>query len=193
MKNLLTNSLRYVIIILTIGVAVFVCPKLAMSRAWSANRISYGRPKVAFIFGGVMRTYCKHGHEWTRENIYINTRGGEECRHCKNISKKKSLKKYLQTHPWYYNFHAAQERCHNKKHRKYPRYGGRGIKFLMAKGDFKFLWFRDKAYLMKKASIDRIDNNGNYTVDNCRFIELSKNSKLGALQRHINNKRKDGE
>lgn len=47
--------------------------------------------------------------------------------------------------------------------------------FLMTVKDFKFLWFRDKAYLMEKPSIDRKNNNGNYTLKNCQFIELRKN------------------
>lgn len=38
--------------------------------------------------------------------------------------------------------------------------------------DFEYLWNRDKAWLLEKPSIDREDNDGN-----CRFIELSKNSK----------------
>ena len=41
--------------------------------------------------------------------------------------------------------------------------------------DGKFLWNRDKAYLMKKPSIDRINNDGNYTRENCQFIEHGDN------------------
>lgn len=37
------------------------------------------------------------------------------------------------------------------------------------------LWFRDKAYKMVKPSIDRKDANKNYTIDNCRYIELKEN------------------
>ncbi len=48
--------------------------------------------------------------------------------------------------------------------------------------DFRILWFRDKAYLMKKPSIHRINNDKGYTKSNCKFIELSENSRLGALE-----------
>jgi hypothetical protein len=37
------------------------------------------------------------------------------------------------------------------------------------------LWFRDKAYLMRHPSIDRIDSNGNYELNNCQFIEMKRN------------------
>lgn len=55
--------------------------------------------------------------------------------------------------------------------------------FLMTLDDFKELWFRDKAYLMKAPSIDRIDNDGNYIFSNCRFIELRENQSNGAKLR----------
>lgn len=50
--------------------------------------------------------------------------------------------------------------------------------------DFKFLWFRDRAYLMKKPSIDRINSNGHYELNNCRFIELIINQSRTKLKRN---------
>jgi hypothetical protein len=38
------------------------------------------------------------------------------------------------------------------------------------------LWFRDKAYLLKEPSIDRINNDGDYCFKNCQFIEKPENS-----------------
>ena len=46
-------------------------------------------------------------------------------------------------------------RCYNSKNPAYLRYGGRGIKCLITEPELKELWFRDKAYNMKKPSIDR--------------------------------------
>ena len=40
----------------------------------------------------------------------------------------------------------------------------------------KELWFRDRAFDMKRPSIDRKDNDLDYTFDNCRFLELGYNS-----------------
>jgi hypothetical protein len=49
-----------------------------------ADRIAKGRP------GGSGRpvpslTHCLHGHEWTPESTYLNSRGVRECRICKRI------------------------------------------------------------------------------------------------------------
>jgi hypothetical protein len=73
-------------------------------------------------------------------------------------------------------YHGCRQRCNNKKLPIYHRYGGRGIKCLISKEELKALWVRDKADLMKRPSIDRIDNDGNYEFNNCRFIELSINA-----------------
>ena len=64
------------------------------------------------------------------------------------------------------------QRCANEKMRCYKYYGGKGIKNFLTRQDLMKLWFRDMAFKMKKPSIDRIDNNGNYIFENCRFIEL---------------------
>ncbi len=78
-------------------------------------------------------------------------------------------------YPWRNCFRKAKYRCICLTNKDYKYYGGRGIKFLLTLEEIKHLWFRDKAYLMKRPTIDRRNNNGNYKYSNCRFIENSIN------------------
>ena len=75
--------------------------------------------------------------------------------------------------PWFKHFLSAQNRCNSKK----SPYAKRGIKCFLTAEQIKLLWFRDKAYLMKQPSIDRINGLNNYELNNCRFIELNINRK----------------
>jgi hypothetical protein len=85
-------------------------------------------------------------------------------------------KEYQNSVPWRLTLKRIHDRCNNKNNQRYKDYGGRGIKCFITEEELKELWFRDKAYEMKRPSIDRINNNGNYIYDNCQFIELAKNS-----------------
>jgi len=93
---------------------------------------------------------------------------------------RENSKKYKQqtkkNAPWRITFSDIKQRCNNPNNTRHDEYGGRGIKCLITKEELKDLWFRDKAWRLTKASIDRIDNNGNYTYDNCQFIEMIENS-----------------
>ena len=82
---------------------------------------------------------------------------------------------WIKANPWYVSFRNAKNRCLNPNDPAYEDYGGRGIKFLMTLDDFKFLWFRDKAYNMEVPTVDRLDSNSNYQVDNCEYVELQEN------------------
>lgn len=64
-----------------------------------------------------------------------------------------------------------KDRCKDKS----KPYHKKGIKTYLTKENLKYLWFRDKAYLMERPSIDRLDSQNNYTLENCRYIELSEN------------------
>jgi len=85
-------------------------------------------------------------------------------------------KRLLDKYPWRRTLFSIKQRCTNINNPKYYRYGGRGVKCLITEAELKFLWFRDCAYEMKKPSIDRIDNDGNYCIENCRYIEIGENS-----------------
>ncbi len=90
------------------------------------------------------------------------------------LLKKKNVlrvKNYLMRNPWAKTKLRIHNRCTDIKH----HYFKKGIKDLLSTSDLKLLWFRDKAYDLIKPSIDRIDSSKDYTLDNCRFIELGDN------------------
>lgn len=86
---------------------------------------------------------------------------------------KKYLLSFYAHYPWKRVYKRIQNRC---RYNKESSYYGR-VKNLITIDELKFLWFRDKAYLMKEPSIDREDSRGHYVIGNCRFIEMEENKK----------------
>lgn len=112
------------------------------------------------------RIVCGRNHKFTKDNIYTTPDGRRNCKACRRIREKGR-----KTPPWKRTYCSAWLRTHSKK----ARYFKRGLCFKMSLSDFKELWFRDKAFAMKRPSIDRIDGYLGYVKSNCRYIELKDN------------------
>lgn len=133
-----------------------------------------------------LRTYCKdcatiyrkNSKEWFRKWHLKNKEKNNKRNNKYYLNNKEELLKRKtnerKTKPWYGLFNNINARCNNKNHISYKYYGDRGIKSELTLEEIKFIYIRDNAFKMLNPSIHRINNNGNYALKNCKFIEKSE-------------------
>lgn len=77
----------------------------------------------------------------------------------------------------YTSWSCAIQRCTNPNIAAYDRYGGRGITICQRWRDSFECFLEDMGERPRGFSLDRIDPNGNYCKENCRWIPKSEQSK----------------
>lgn len=93
--------------------------------------------------------------------------------------------------PTYQSWASMKNRCNKQTNREYENYGGRGITYDPRWEKFEN-FFEDMGERPKGVSLDRINNDGNYCKDNCRWATIfeqmnntSRNVKLQFNGKHL--------
>lgn len=97
----------------------------------------------------------------------------------------------LSGHPLYTVWCAMKTRCYSPSHSAYSRYGGRGIEMCSHWLESFEVFYNDVVGDYKEGlELDRIDNDGNYTPNNTRWVTHQQNSMNTSRSRNGSSKYK---
>lgn len=90
-------------------------------------------------------------------------------------------------HPAYGTWEGMMARCYLKTHDAYHRYGGRGISVCEEWHDVEtfYRWIDSTDWIQFKLQIDRVNNDGDYSPENCKISTAMENMSNRSTNRFL--------
>lgn len=125
---------------------------------------------------------CDCGNKTIQQTNPLQNGGSKSCGCYKRdvARSKRHLEKVNYQMPGFHSWRGMVERCTNPNHDKYKNYGGRGIRVCDRWRIFKNFYIDMGEKPSPKHSIDRIDTDGDYCPENCKWsdqVEQCRNKK----------------
>ena len=129
---------------------------------------------------------CDCGNK-TKTNSTSLVRG--KIKSCGCLSRERTTTHNLSRTPTYKSWQMMRQRCTNIHDDSYPHYGARGITVCEKWGTFEG-FYEDMGDRSDGTTLDRIDVNGHYCKENCRWAtnETQQNNKRNNTYVQFNNK-----
>jgi hypothetical protein len=127
---------------------------------------------------------CDCGEEVEVKGSLLTTGGTQSCG-CLNWDNRN--KHGMTNTPLHHVWNSAKRRCEKENNHAYKNYGARGI-YMCEEWRENFLafyeWARANGY-KEGLSLDRIDNDGPYSPENCRWVTAREQNRNSRNTRHL--------
>lgn len=129
------------------------------------------RSNLPPIRGSLMwECFCSCGEKVVRSSAYLVHGKNPSCGCSRYENTKGNITHGLSKSSEYKTWSKMKERCLNRNDKSYPDYGGRGIRVCERWIDSFENFLQDMGERPdKECSVDRLDVNGNYTPENCKW------------------------
>lgn len=117
---------------------------------------------------------CGKQHQARIKNVRNGKTSSCGCLHSEILAERNTKHGLSKKHPLAYrSWKDLRQRCTNENHKDFKDYGGRGI-FVCKEWDSFETFFNDMQDRCENQSIDRIDVNDGYHVNNCRWANSTQ-------------------